>query len=183
MDCCELNFFFLSTRINYKRIATCASFAVYHFSPGFLFEAKNVFLRSFFPLLLLTPRQQQWKFPFERAVLWRHYTRLAASMLLPKHPRNITFFLVTSDSNLELILWLHGSFQLQTILTTKRDEGPRLNKDKCNYPSTARTNAQNGYIWVFGWCTFVAVRHSRIEWTRPIRMHCTCTLIRTKSRL
>lgn len=67
LDCCEFNLFFLGTRITYRRIvATCASFAVFHFCPGFLFEAKNVFfLVSFFPLLLLTHRQQEWKFPSE----------------------------------------------------------------------------------------------------------------------
>lgn len=36
----------------------------------------------------------------------------------------LSLFLLTSVSNLELILWLHGSFQLQTMLTKKGTGGP-----------------------------------------------------------
>lgn len=140
---------------------TCASFAVFHFCPGFMLEARSVFW-FLFPLLLLGkagwhPNSRSGSFHLrdpspEDMLSPPRSIRSAMLTLLVKHPHNIT---LSRDFRLESGADLVASWIISITddVNEKRGEGPRANKDKCNYISTARTNAQNGCIWVFGRCT------------------------------
>lgn len=153
-------------------ITNCASFAVFHLCPGFVPEAKSAFSAFFFPPLLLWkagwyPDSRSGSFhlrdPSSEDTLGPPRSIRPVTLPLPlKRPHNIT---LSRDFRLESGADLVASWIISITddVNEKRDKGPRVNKDKCNYISRARTNTQNGCIWVLGRCTFVAVRHSRIE--------------------
>lgn len=114
-------------------ITNCASFAVFHLCTGFVPGAKSAFLAFFFPFLLLWkacwhPESRSGSFHFrdpssEDTLSPPHSIRPVTLPLLLKQPRNVA---LSRDfrRNLELILWLHGSFQLQTMLTKNGTRGP-----------------------------------------------------------
>lgn len=112
---------------------TFASFAVFHFCPGFIPEAISVFW-FLFPLLLLGKAGWlQDSSGVEASISEIHPLKTRSAHHILSGPRRwrcywnnliTSLFLVISDSNLELILWLHGSFQLQMMLTKNGTRGP-----------------------------------------------------------
>lgn len=168
LDCCGFNLFFLGARITDRMfgasriiimchhklnlcIVCCFSFLswVHAWSP-------KCFLVSFSSPIVregrLTPKQQEWKFPSQRSVLWRHAQPTTFYPVRDVDAANITLsrdFRLKSGADL-VASWI---ISVTDDVNKKRGKGPRVNKDKCNYISTARTNAQNGCIWVFGRCT------------------------------